>query len=279
MVMEKIDWRKLWNQNKLKAIEYWNEFFQVATSLEIPNIRKYLLIYFSWMSFFLFLSFSFLVEKNPFSLLIPFQLFALPLTEHRTNIKIFVSDGEKNIFSSDRLVWMQDSLQEDIRTILEEIGRPPYFSNHIQAEDKIASSKLRRLPNLGVALISIWIVDNGQTLILDFSNREIEREMSKYRFPKTNYEISEGEEGDDDVEVQSSIESYYSAPSDFIDSKTLKEIEEKKLTVFSLVLECIEKSIFTNYPKINKIQFKVNGKNEIQTGLFSKMNDPREKKI
>jgi hypothetical protein len=71
--MEKINWRKLWNQNKLKAKKYWNEFFQVATSLEIPNIRKYLLIYFSWMSFFLFLSFSFLVEKksilpfNPFS--------------------------------------------------------------------------------------------------------------------------------------------------------------------------------------------------------------------
>lgn len=276
MVMEKINFKDRWNgfknevgnySNKVKefSVKHWTRFFNIAIEKNNTNIRKYLMLYFAWIGFLLFVSFSYLVEKNPFSLLIPFNVFALPLQESRTLAKIYVSDGEKNIFASDRLVYLQNSIKDDIRTLLAEISRPPYFSNLIQVEDKIASSKLKRLPNLSIALISIWVQDKGKVLILDFSSNEIEREMAKYRFPKSSYDVSDEEE---EQQEQSSIESYYSAPSNFIDDKTLKEIEAKKFTVLGLVVDCMENTIFDQYSKLEKIIFKIDGRDVEAKGIF-----------
>lgn len=283
MVMAKINYKDKWknfkssaNENWIRvkefSIKHWTRFYEIAIANQNTNIRKYLMLYFAWIGFLLFVSFSYLVEKNPFSLLVPFNLFALPLHETRTLTKVYVSDGEQNIFPSDRLVYLQDSIKDDIRTLLAEIGRPPYFSNLAQVKDKIASSKLKRLPNLSIALVSIWVQNNGKQIILDFSSREIEREMGKYRFPKSSYDISE--DGEEQQE-QSSIESYYSAPSNFIDEKTLKEIESKKFTVLGLVIDCIEETLFAQYPNLEKIIFKIDGRSVESQGLYIHFVEPR----
>lgn len=241
----------------------WKKFYSIATGENQENSRRFIFLYFSWIVFLLFLSLSFLVEKSPFNLLLPFQVFSLPVDDSRGMGVIYVSDGEANIYPSDRKIFLQNDNKEDIREIIEEVGRPPHFSTGFKEGDPFFGAKLKKLPNLSIALISVWLVDDGKKVIIDFSSSELERELAKFRFAKSKIEEAEDEE----TELMDT-ESYYSAPSNFIDAKTLKEIEEKKVLIMGLALKAIRSSIQANLTNVQNIEFRLDGKKDNFIGLF-----------
>ncbi|WCL48211.1 LIC_10740 family protein [Leptospira sp. GIMC2001] len=246
----------------------WKNFYEIAIDSKGEVPRKFLFLYTMWISFIIFISFSFLVDKNPFRLLIPFQVFALPISDPRVEAVVYVSDGESQTYLSVRKVLKVSNDREDILKLIEEVGRPPYHSKMDSITSDIGSSSLKKLPNLSVALLSSWIIDDGKVLVLDFSSREIEKELSKYRYAK-----SRGEEMIDEESEVEDTESYYSAPANFIDSKTQREIEEKKIKNLNLALSCISQTIKANFPKIQNVMFRIDGKNPTKTGLFASFAD------
>lgn len=245
------------------ALNNWKKFYSIATGEKQENPRRFLFLYFSWIVFLLFLSLSFLVEKSPFTLLLPFQVFSLPVDDPRTMGVIYVSDGEANIYASDRKIFLQNNVKEDVREIIEEVGRPPHFSAGFKEGDPFFGAKLKKLPNLSIALISVWLVDDGEKAIIDFSSSELEKELAKFRFAKSKIEEAE----EDEAELMDT-ESYYSPPSDFIDAKTLKEIEEKKVLILGLALKAIQQSILANITEVEKLEFRLDGKKDNFIGFF-----------
>lgn len=245
----------------------WIKLYNIGTDQVSQGSRQFLFLYFSWIIFLIFLSFSFLAEVNPFRLLYPFQVFSFPVRETRSYLPIYVSDGETGIFKTSRYIWKdEEDLYLTLRNLIEEIGRPPHYSEFDESEskDRFLGATLKKLPNLSPAVISFWIRE--KTLIVNLSGSHLESELSKYRFAKsTNYDDLEGEE---EVETVSSIESYYSPPVNFVDGKTLKELEEKKARVLNLVRHAIEKTILANFPNLEKVEFRVDGKRSEPKGLY-----------
>ncbi|MCC5813359.1 MAG: hypothetical protein JJT78_01265 [Leptospira sp.] len=239
------------------------EFYSLAMGETRDNSRRFLFIYLSWMVFLLFLSFSFLAEKNPFSLLLPFQIFELPLDDPRQERKVYVSDGEENVYSSTRLVFVTGDIISDIRELVEEIGRPPHFSKPAEEGDNFFGAKLKKLPNLSISLVTIWERKEKKTIILDFSSQEIIRELAKYRFAKKSIE----EDEDEDIDLD--IENYYSPPQNFIDSKTLAEMDKKKTLILGLTLNAIRRTILENNPDYEKVHFHLDGKRGVGQGILS----------
>lgn len=254
------------NIQKLRfwALTNWEKFYGIATGTQEHNPRRFLFTYFSWMMGLLFLSFSFLAEKNPFQLLLPMQVFALPIVDDRSEGVVYVSDGESEIYPTRRKVFLRGNMQDDIRELIEEVGRPPHFSQDWKEGDRFQGSKLKKLPNLSQALVSVWILDEGKRVVLDFSSKEIERAMAKYRFAK-----SKMEEGEEDVEAgEEDIESYYSAPANYIDAKTMREIEEKKVIVLRLGLKASLQTIRENFPSVDQVEYRLDGVQGNASPLF-----------
>lgn len=243
-------------KEKTKQIrEKWSKFYSIAMGDAREDSRRFLFLYFSWMIFLVLLSFTILVGKNPFVLLFPFQVFELPYQDKRVDVKVFVSDGESQVFSSERRILLQGEPKLDIRELVEEVGRPPHFSKPAREGDIFFGDNLKKLPNLSIALTSIWTRENEKEIVLDFSKEVIQKELATYRFAKQEY-LDESEEED----TNSDIDSYYAPPKDYVDPKTLREMEKKKEIVLNLTLEAIRKTLLANYPGYEKVHLHFDGR-------------------
>lgn len=255
-------------KEKTKQVKkIWNKFYSIALGEPQEGSRRFLFLFFSWMIFLLFLSFSFLAAKNPFVLFLPMEIFDLPKEDLRKERTVYVSDGEESIFSSQRMVFVHDEIKKDIAELIEEIGRPPHFSKPATEGDKFFGTRLKKMPNLSTSLLSIWIREESKEIVLDFSSEEIMRELSVYRFVKSK---ETGEDEDEDTDS----EGYYSAPPNFIDSKTAKEMEEKKERILGLTLSAIQKTLLSNFPDYKTVSFHLDGKRNVGQGVLKAFKNP-----
>ncbi len=237
-------------------LKAWKNFYSLVLDEEKEIPPRFFFLYFSWIFFLVFLSFCFLSERNPFQLFLPFEVFEIPKSDPRKESIVFVSDGEQRIYPSKRLVFRKKEIKEDIRGLVEEVGRTPAVSD-LGAGSGI---QLKKLPNLGIALLSIWVPKGRDLIILDFHSSEVQREIAKFRFAKKLML--------EDTERVEDTESYYGPPADFRDSKNQENLEEKKSAILKLTLQAIAETIRANYPEYKRVEYRLDGIRNTCGGIF-----------
>lgn len=224
------------------------DFYQIK--FKNPIIRT---IFYGWITFIVFISFSILAGINPFKLLVPFSVFSLPLKDGRSLKKIYISDGETKLIETNRLLFFPSDLQDNIREIIEEVGRTPQYS--INEENwKNWNTPFKKLPNLTPALKVIWIQKDGKEIILDFIKEIVDKELSKYTNPSEWVSIQEIDEDNQDTK------SYYKKSNFLGESPTKYSKEERIHMILSLTTKAIVLSIKANHPQVENVLIYMDGK-------------------
>lgn len=238
-----------------KFIQFGKKLY--TESFLSPKDKKFLFLFFVGLFFSLFFLTFLLIGKNPYSLLIPFSLydFQFFLHDKRENVTIYLSDGKGKIFPVQKKILKTGNLREDIKKILIEICEPPYFELDYSNFENVQQT-YKKLPNIYLALIQIWIV-NGN-LILDFREETLREEMENQR---VRIDTGEYEVGDLQVEKGQLLKEKLKEERD----KQL--IEKLKRDLLSYSFEVLEKTIFQNFSQIQSIEYRLDGKRKNFNGL------------
>lgn len=224
--------------------------------------KKFLFLFFSGLFFVLFFLTFYLINKNPFSLLIPFSLYDTQffLYDKRTPVTIFLSDGKGNLLPVQKKIFKTNQLREDIKKILIEISEPPYFEMDYSNFDGV-QRPYKKLPNIHFALIQAWV--RNDTLILDFreSTLKEEAENQRVRVEKGVYEVGE-------VKESSQL-----AQEKALEDKNKILLQNLKKDLLKYSFQVLEKTIFENFPQIKYIEYRLDGKQKELEGLDYKLTE------
>ncbi|MDZ4725744.1 MAG: hypothetical protein SH817_06285 [Leptospira sp.] len=249
---------------KSKINTWIKRFYNIGTEKEKTS-REFQFLFLSWFFLLLFFTFFILAEKNPFNLLVPFNVFQVPHNDSRDEIKIFISDGDKNQIPVIRKLLVSEDKDIFINQLISEVGSPPYFSVEESAslKDKIFSPK--KLLDLHDSIKSIWFRENNTKLILDWNYGQLESVMSGYRLPQNRASSLELEE---DSQTSAPIDTitYYSG------GETLKREDEsvtqsRRLKALSATFKAIDATLFLNFPELKIIEHHLDGNRKPILGL------------
>lgn len=244
------------------------DFYRKAVSRS--GTKKFYFLFFSTIITLNFLLGFLLTEKNPLSLLVPFSFFELdlPISDKRIPARVYLSDGNGNVFPSDRKVYLgEGDFRKKIITLSTEISRPPYYEVEENLSKKDLNTNLKKLPNLHYALRAIWILKD--TLILDLRTTSIEDEIRemKVRLETKVYDIKEEKDVND--EKLSDIE--------IIAARNKEEILKKKLILLDSSFIALEKTLFDNFSEINKIEYRLDGNIKNYPGMSYLLSTPKDR--
>ncbi|MBE8355756.1 N-acetylmuramoyl-L-alanine amidase, partial [Leptospira interrogans serovar Pomona] len=100
--------------------------FRIATEDGIS--RKTLFLTYAWIGIILFFTSFILAGNSPFITLIPFSLYDVGNRDHRTEITIYASDGERRVFPIRRKVLLEnEEFRHKTLTLIGEISESSYF--------------------------------------------------------------------------------------------------------------------------------------------------------
>lgn len=151
------------------------------TASEDGVSRKTLFLTYSWIGVVLFFTSFILSGNSPFITLVPFSLYELGNRDHRTEITIYVSDGERQVFPVRRKVLLEDEeFRHKTMTLIGEISESSYFDKTLEGGKGEHYKNLKRLPEIQYAVKAIW--KNGGTLILDFRKSTLQEILSGMKF-------------------------------------------------------------------------------------------------
>ena len=210
----------------------------------------------------IFLVFFYLIKKNPLELLIPFHLFDLPQIDKRTQKSLYILDGKGNTLKVNRKVLIESNvLNKNLDVIISELSKPPY-DDKIDSQDETVFPK--KTINLKNALVIKWLLDNNSRLILDFKEEYLQLELKNI---KTKSVLDEEE-------------SIFDRKTPEQETKLKAELEKNnsiKMKTLELSFICLEKSIFENFPEIQSIEYKLNGKTKNFSNLIYDLREVRKR--
>lgn len=143
----------------LKAVEKINQgyLWLFRTASEDGVSRKTLFLTYSWIGVVLFFTSFILSGNSPFITLVPFSLYELSNRDHRTEITIYVSDGERQVFPVRRKVLLQDEeFRHKTMTLIGEISESSYFDKTLEGGKGEHYKNLKRLPEIQYAVKATW---------------------------------------------------------------------------------------------------------------------------
>ncbi|GBF40327.1 LIC_10740 family protein [Leptospira johnsonii] len=233
MNLQKI--KEIWNRFLTRLDTFYTWIFELATrAADSKESKRILFLTYSWIIVLLFLTGFILAGKNPLKLLVPFTLYDLPNLDHRKEIVIFGSDGEGEVFPVKRKVLLTgEDFRHDVITLVGEAGESSYFDPTVP-NASAQFRNLKKLPNLQDSVISIW--KRGDVLILDMRKSTLENLLSDMKFRID-----------------------YTYASQMTEEQKTAEIERKKLVLLSSAFLAVEKTLFENYPDLNRIEYKLGG--------------------
>lgn len=248
-----------------KLIQIYKKLYE-ESFLETKD-KKFLFLFFTGLFFCLFFLSFYLIGKNPYSLLIPFSLYDTHffLNDKRDKVTIFFSDGKGNIFPVQKKLLKMGNFREDVKRVLIEISEPPYFELDYSNFENIQKN-YKKLPNIYLALIQSWVVNN--TLILDFRESTLLEEMEnqKVRVETDGYEVGEENEKSQLAKEKQKEE------------QTKMLVEKLKRDLFGYSFEVLEKTIFENFSQIQAIEYRIDGKQKDLKDLNYKLSEKKVRK-
>ena len=219
-------------------------FYGIATGTKEAPFR-FVFFFFAWSIALLFFSFSVLSGKNPLALFLPFSVFPIPHWESRNETIVYFLDSEGVLVPMKRLVFLPKDFKEKVYHLTRAIGRPAISHQ----------STPKKLLDLGPSLVSVWTRSNGKVLVLHWSKKAIETELSRYRVAKSPvYQES--------TEEESTTENYYSPPEVFKGEPEALS-EKKKDLILSKSMEALDATLFANLPDLEIIYHRLDGKSEV----------------
>ncbi|MBE7412197.1 MAG: hypothetical protein L6Q54_12295 [Leptospiraceae bacterium] len=222
--------------------------------------KKFLLLFFSWAVFILFVFVFFLASKNPLKLLVPFALYEIPPKEKLVLGKVYVSDGLGNVFELNRKMnLLLDDPAKKIVTLIGEVGGPPFYEESL-GNEIVFSVNLKKLPDLQTSVISSWFRENEKKLIIDFRESTISDEIEALKFRVENPNL--GEESEDSDEGH-----FFSKKVNIDPEERKREIKKTRLLILKSTFMAIEKTIFSNFPEIDTLEFRLDGQRKDFPGL------------
>lgn len=256
-------WQKI--KSGLKGIKTFIQtlFKKLLTETESETKdRKFLFFFFSSFLCVIFFLIFILAGKNPFTLLIPFELYDLPASDKRTSVNLFLSDGHGDIVKSNRKVLLFDNdIRKNLHNLIGELSQPPY-------EDKVESTDLnafpKKLPNIRNSINVFWLLDNNSRLVIDLNQSSIIKELSEIRIKNT-------------VNVEESIFDEEKPEGKENLKKTEETKEEKRMEILNTTLLALEKTVFENFPTIKTIEYKLDGKESDYPGLKYKLTEIKKR--
>ncbi|EQA45304.1 hypothetical protein LEP1GSC050_2538 [Leptospira broomii serovar Hurstbridge str. 5399] len=241
-----MNWQKI--KNVFRHIHArWEKFYAWIFSLStLPanssETRRLLFLTYSWILFLLFLTGFVLAGKNPLKLLVPFALYDLPNFDPRKSLIVYGSDGEGEIFTIHRKVLLDGKdFRHDVITLVGEVGEASFFDPSVP-NDAVHFRNLKKLPNLQDSVISIW--KRGDLLILDMRKSTLEDLLSEMKFRID-----------------------YTYASQMSEEEKSREITRRKLALLSSSFLAVERTLFENYPELNRIEYRLGGEQEEIPGL------------
>ncbi len=250
---------------KEKGYAWGSQFYRLGTGIEVTT-NRFLFLFFSWFSLLLFFTFFILAEKNPFNLLVPFNVFQLPNYDHRSNFKVFISDGTDLQAPIARLVLANENKSEFIYQLIEEVGAPPYFLPEENKENAEIVFTPKKLLPLQYSLTNIWFREKEKAIILDWNETSLEQVMNQYRLAKSG----QGSALVDEEEQNQAVDTitYYSGP-ELGPKESEESVRAKKLKALAATFKAIDATILANFPEFKTIQHKLNGVSKEFPGLLN----------
>lgn len=243
--------------NFIKSI--YELIFKEAFS-EKPN-KKFLIIYFSIILSILFFFAFYLVKVNPLQLLIPFSLFDLPKIDSREEKTIYVSDGKNSILKIKRKALISEEKEKKLKILVSEISKSS-FDNILDSKEENLYPK--KTLNLSDSLISFWFLDENKKLILDFKEEYLNFELNKIRTKA----VSSDEE---------TIFDKKTPEEEKVFKEELDKLNQKKLLKLEISFLALEKTIFENFPKLESIEYRLNGKMKSFNELNYKLDEIKKR--
>ncbi|MDX1958795.1 MAG: hypothetical protein SFU98_09490 [Leptospiraceae bacterium] len=233
--------------NKLKTI--YQNLHEVSENKTFE--KKFALIFFSSSFVIIFYLVFLLSGVNPYSLLNPFSLYdvSLPIIDKRKMVTIYLSDGKNNVFPSKRKVYLENqNLHKRVITLMKEVSEPPFYEVEENLENANLNVNFKKLPSVHFAVNTIWKWKN--TLIIDLRSSTLKEEIEQMRVKLENQSYSESSETETgklgDIQKK--------------DEETKEKLLVQKRTMLNSAMIVIEKTIFANFPEIDSIQFKLDGR-------------------
>lgn len=214
--------------------------------------KKFTFLFFSGIITGLFFLICTLAEFNPFALLNPFAIydFSLPASDSRESMKIYLTDGQKNVYLTNRNVYQKGkSLKERIYTAIIEISEPPFYASQEDLQKKTEEISYKKLPNLHYAIKTLWIID--KKLVIDFRRPTLAAELEsiKARIDKSQY-LDEKEEKNAKAKLAWELEQ---------EEKEKKLLHEAKIELLNSAFLVLEKTLFENFAEIDEIMYRIDG--------------------
>ncbi len=249
---------------------FWKtKFYNIGTEREKTS-REFQFMFLSWFFLLLFFTFFILAEKNPFGLLVPFQVFQLPSIDKRTEVKVFISDGGDNQIPVNRKILQNEDKDLFVYQLIAEVGSPPYFSVEESASMKDKLFNPKKLLDLQFALKKIWIRNNSKTMILDWNESMLQTVMSEYRLPQVIRSGDEVEEENTNAIVPVDTITYYSGGE--VGQKESEDvIRIRRTNALAATLRAIEATLLENFPEVDLIEHKLDGTGKSFPGLSYQM--------
>ncbi|EKR43287.1 hypothetical protein LEP1GSC107_1444 [Leptospira interrogans serovar Grippotyphosa str. UI 12769] len=229
----------------LIAVEKINQgyLWLFRTASEDGVSRKTLFLTYSWIGVVLFFTSFILSGNSPFITLVPFSLYELGNRDHRTEITIYVSDGERQVFPVRRKVLLEDEeFRHKTMILIGEISESSYFDKTLEGGKGEHYKNLKRLPEIQYAVKAIW--KNGGTLILDFRKSTLQEILSGMKFR---------------------IDYTYARRMN--DDEKQKEIARKKMALLDSTFLALEKTVFENFQDIQSVEYRLDGLSENISGM------------
>lgn len=258
-----------------EKLSFWKtRFYNIGTERE-KSSREFQFLFLSWFSLLLFFTFFILAEKNPFNLLVPFNVFQWPRLDSREEVKIVISDGSAQQISVSRKILIAEEKDLFIYQLVDEVGAPPYFSVKESSSKTDTLFQPKKLLNLQFALKKVWIRKEGSELILDWNTTMLESVMNDYRLPRLIQTESNFEE---EAQANAPVDTitYYSGGEV---SKTEGEevTRARRLKALALTFKAVEATLFLNFPNLKTIEHRLDGFQKSFEGLEYSLGDIKQR--
>ncbi|EQA61565.1 LIC_10740 family protein [Leptospira alexanderi] len=220
--------------------------FRIATEDGIS--QKTLFLTYAWIGIILFFTSFILTGNSPFITLIPFSLYDVGNRDHRTEITLYASDGERRVFPIRRKVLLEnEEFRHKTMTLIGEISESSYFDKTLTNDKGEYYKSIKRLPEIQYAVKAIW--KNGGILILDFRKSTLQEILSEMKFR---------------------IDYTYARRMN--ENEKQKEIVRKKMALLDSTFLALEKTIFENFQDIQSVEYRLDGLSESIPGMEYSLN-------
>jgi hypothetical protein len=248
---------------------FYNKIYEIG--FQGKEDKKFTFFFLSGMLASLFFLITILSEVNPFSLLYPFDVydFSLPTSDNREMMKVYLTDGKKNLFLTERKVYLKDKdLKQKVYTAIIEISEPPFYASADDLKKKDETISYKKLPNLHFAIKTLWLQD--KKLIIDFRKSTLLTELDSIKVRIDKSQNPKEEENEKDIKARLAWELEQ-------EEKEKKLLHVAKIELLNSAFLVLEKTLFENFPEFEEIIYRIDGVPSDLPDLEYKLSEVKKK--